>query len=108
VTGVEEKKERLFWSLAEPLLERPGVSRGTMMGFPCLRLNGRFFASIDRDSKNLVVKLPADRVGDLHLEWHGGRVRAEPPSVQGMVGGPRSRSRCMGPIARRGSSLCLE
>lgn len=33
-----------------------------MMGFPCLRVNGDFFASADRRSGDLVIKLPAERV----------------------------------------------
>ena len=52
-----------FWDLAEPLLlTRPDVTRSTMMGFPCLRINGGFFASLDRKNGDLVVKLPAERV----------------------------------------------
>ena len=62
MTDLADAKERLCWSLAEPLLDGPGVSRGTMMGFPCLRYRGRFFAAIERESKDLIVKLPADRV----------------------------------------------
>ena len=36
--------ETYFWELAEPLLASEGVTRGTMMGFPCLRKHGAFFA----------------------------------------------------------------
>ena len=58
--------ERRFWDLAEPLLlTRVGVTRSTMMGFPCLRINGGVFASLDRKNGNLVVKLPAERVTEL-------------------------------------------
>ena len=49
--------ENRFWALAEPLLQRADVTRSTMMGFPCLRLNGEFFASCDRRTGDLVVKL---------------------------------------------------
>lgn len=66
-----EMKEELFWALAERLLVEPPVNRGTMMGFPCLRFDGRFFASIDRDSKDLVVKLPAARVDGLVASGQG-------------------------------------
>ena len=51
-----------FWSLAEPLLEQAGVTRSTMMGFPCLRLDGDFFASCDHRTGSLVVKLDESRV----------------------------------------------
>jgi hypothetical protein len=54
-----------FWSLPDPLLERPGVSRWTMMGLPCLRVDGAFFAACDRRTGHLLVKLPQERVEDL-------------------------------------------
>jgi hypothetical protein len=54
-----------FWALARPLLEQAGVTRSTMMGFPCLRLDGDFFASCDRHSGELVVKLNATRASAL-------------------------------------------
>ena len=57
--------EARFWDLAEPLLGRPGVSRSTMMGFPCLRWNGAFFASCDRRTGDLLVKLAETRVDEL-------------------------------------------
>ena len=59
------KGEQRFWDLAEPLLHVAGVSRSTMMGYPCLRINGAFFACSDRRTGNLVVKLPERRVGEL-------------------------------------------
>lgn len=57
--------EERFWELAEPFLVRPAVTRSTMMGFPCLRVRGQFFASTDRANGNLLVKLPEDRVDAL-------------------------------------------
>jgi hypothetical protein len=51
-----------FWAVAEPLLERSNVSRSTMMGLPCLRVDGAFFASCDRRTGHLLVKLPQERV----------------------------------------------
>jgi hypothetical protein len=54
-----------FWALAQPLLEQAGVTRSTMMGFPCLRLDGDFFASCDRQTGDLVVKLDAARAAAL-------------------------------------------
>ncbi len=36
-----------------------------MMGLPCLRLHGAFFASCDRRTGDLLVKLPATRVEEL-------------------------------------------
>jgi hypothetical protein len=63
--------EELFWELAEPMYADPGVQRSTMMGLPCLRLDGRFFASLDRRHGTLVVKLPAERVLQLIDAGHG-------------------------------------
>jgi hypothetical protein len=41
------------------------------MVYPCLRVNGRLFACVERTTGNLVVKLPADRVNDLVLSGFG-------------------------------------
>lgn len=57
--------EELFWDLAEDLYRDPAVSRSTMMGYPCLRYEGRFFASIERRTQALIVKLPRQRVQQL-------------------------------------------
>ena len=57
--------EDLFWELIEPMYADPAVQRSTMMGLPCVRLDGRFFASLDRRSGALLVKLPAKRVHQL-------------------------------------------
>ncbi len=60
-----------FWSLADLLLDRPGITRGTMMGFPCLRFEGDYFASIERDGDGMVVKIPAERVALLVEDGQG-------------------------------------
>ena len=57
--------EHLFWALAQPLLEKKNITRSTMMGLPCLRVDAAFFASCDRKSGDLLVKLPAARVDEL-------------------------------------------
>lgn len=57
--------EARFWDLAAPLLSRAGVERSTMMGLPCLRIHGAFFASCDRRTGDLLVKLPERRVDEL-------------------------------------------
>jgi hypothetical protein len=60
-----------FWQLAEPFLARPGVSRSTMMGFPCLRLHGDFFASWDPRAEQLVIKLDSTDVETLIYTGEG-------------------------------------
>lgn len=62
--------ETYFWLLARPLLDHAGVTRSTMMGFPCLRLHGDFFATIDRRTGHLVVKLDDRRVHELLDRGH--------------------------------------
>jgi hypothetical protein len=61
----KEQKNALFWELAEPLLVSGGAEQSTMMGFPCLRIEGKFFASLEKNTNNLIVKLPAQRVSEL-------------------------------------------
>ena len=51
-----------FWRVAEPFLAREGVTKSTMMGFPCIRVNGAFCACVHKDGTGLVAKLPAARV----------------------------------------------
>jgi hypothetical protein len=63
--------EELFWELAAPLMTDSAVTRSTMMGFPCLRYQGRFFASTDRTTGALLVKVPAARVAELIAAEHG-------------------------------------
>ena len=60
-----------FWEAAAPLLQRPGVTRSTMMGYPCLRLHGDFFASWDTHQHALVVKLDRQTVTALIAEGLG-------------------------------------
>lgn len=42
-----------------------------MMGYPCVRLAGRFLASYDDKAGSLVVKLPHERVTELVDDGHG-------------------------------------
>lgn len=51
-----------FAELAEAWLARPGVTRSTMMGLPCLRRDGTFFAAHDVRTGDLLVKLTEERV----------------------------------------------
>ena len=53
------------------MLARPDVATGTMMGFPCLRVAGAFFASCDHRTGDLIVKLSRDRVAALIAEGVG-------------------------------------
>jgi len=56
---------RLYEELTDDLLYDPAIGRATMMGYPCVRLAGRFLASYDDRACHLVVKLPRDRVREL-------------------------------------------
>ncbi|GAA0276471.1 DUF2461 family protein [Cryptosporangium japonicum] len=57
--------------LAEPLYAEAGVERSAMMGLPCLRRDGRFFASLEHRSGALLVKLSRERVDRLIGEGVG-------------------------------------
>jgi len=60
-----------FWATAELLMSRPDVNEGTLMGFPCLRVDGAFFATRDHRSGDLIVKLSRDRVQDVIVQGEG-------------------------------------
>jgi hypothetical protein len=60
-----ETKAEVFWQLAQPMLMSGEADKSTMMGFPCLRSDGKFFASLHRETNDLIVKLPAERVASL-------------------------------------------
>lgn len=60
-----EQPSDLFTDVSASALAHPDVATGTMMGFPCLRVAGAFFASCDPRSGDLVVKLPRERVEQL-------------------------------------------
>jgi hypothetical protein len=55
----------LYDELTDDLLYDPAIGRATMMGYPCVRLAGRFLASYDEKAGTLVVKLPRERVAEL-------------------------------------------
>jgi hypothetical protein len=61
----------LYDELTDDLLYDPAVGRSTMMGFPCVRRAGRFFASYDPRAEALVVKVPRERVAELIADGTG-------------------------------------
>ena len=65
------ERAALFWDLAAPLLLTGAAEKSTMMGFPCLRSKGQFFASLARGTDHLIVKLPATRVEALVAAGQG-------------------------------------
>jgi hypothetical protein len=62
---------KLYDELTDDLLYDPAVGRSTMMGYPCVRRSGRFFASFDPRAEALVIKLPRERVAELIAEGTG-------------------------------------
>lgn len=63
--GADDAARDLYDELTDDLLYDPAIGRATMMGFPCVRLAGRFLASYDNKARQLVVKLPRERVAEL-------------------------------------------
>jgi hypothetical protein len=61
----------LYDELTDDLLYDPAIGRATMMGYPCVRLAGKFLASYDDRAGCLVVKLPRERVTELVDEGRG-------------------------------------
>jgi len=74
-------RETLFWELAQQFLAEPGVTQGTMMGYPCLRADGAFFACVERTTGHLIVKLPAHRVQQAGRHRRGTALRAQRPQL---------------------------
>ena len=70
VRSGQQSAETLFWKLVEPMYADPAVTRSTMMGLPCIRVDGNFFAALSRD-RQLLVKLPAARVAELVASGDG-------------------------------------
>ena len=69
--AVVTEARQLYDDLTDDLLYDPAVGRSTMMGFPCVRRAGRFFASFDPKAGALVVKLPRERVAELIADGTG-------------------------------------
>ena|SRR6188472_1997841 len=63
----------LYDELTDDLLYDPAIGRATMMGYPCVRLAGRFLASYDDKAGQLVVKLRRERVAELVETGQGDR-----------------------------------
>lgn len=61
----------LYEELTDDLLYDPAIGRATMMGYPCVRLAGKFLASYDDKAGCLVVKLPRERVTALVEDGSG-------------------------------------
>jgi hypothetical protein len=61
----DQPADDLFWEVSAAALAHGDVATGTMMGLPCLRVSGAFFATRDHRSGALIVKLPRDRVRQL-------------------------------------------
>jgi len=68
--GGDDARE-LYDELTDDLLYAPAIGRATMMGYPCVRLAGRFLASYDDAAGCLVVKLPRERVTELIEDGRG-------------------------------------
>ena len=61
----KEEKTAQFWDVAAQWLLTGQADKGTMMGFPCLRIHGKFCASLEKGTGDVIVKLPAERVKEL-------------------------------------------
>jgi hypothetical protein len=69
-SGGDEARD-LYEELTDDLLYDPAIGRATMMGYPCVRLAGKFLASFDDTARCLVVKLPRERVTGLVASGRG-------------------------------------
>ena len=107
----------LYEELTDDLLYDPAIGRATMMGYPCVRLAGRFLASYDEKEDCLVVKLPRERVQEVIEAGDGapfdvgdvGEARLlERPGADRRHRGTRGRpSHRGGRATRRAPGVCL-
>lgn len=74
----EAEEQSIFWVAAEPLLGRDDITRSTLTGLPCLRVDGQFFAALNPSTGEVFVKLPAVRVEQLATKGQAHRVEAAP------------------------------
>lgn len=86
-------KGSLFWKIADEMIASGEAEEGTMMGFPCLRTQGQFFATAMGDRDEIVVKLPKDRVDHLIREDIGLPFAPAGRRFKEWVALPKSRSR---------------
>ena len=86
----------LYDELTDDLLYDPAIGRATMMGYPCVRLAGKFLASYDDKAGCLVVKLSRERVAELIED---GRRRAVRPRRQDLPRVGVDPHRRPGPVA---------
>ena len=70
-TKQRTKEAAFFWKIADQFLEDPGITEGSLMGFPCLRVKGDFFATCDHRTGDLIIKLPRERVQELIDQGRG-------------------------------------
>lgn len=54
-----------FEAICESMIAEGRAERSTMMGHPCLRVNGAFFATAGHKGDELILKMPAERVAYL-------------------------------------------
>ena len=71
--GTRDDDHAAFWDVAEPFLGSGRLIEGSMMGTQCLRVaaNDQFVATVERETGNLVVKLPKARVAELIASGEG-------------------------------------
>ena len=98
----------LYDELTDDLLYDPAIGRATMMGYPCVRLAGRFLASFDDKAGCLVVKLPRERVTELVAERPRRPVRPRGQGLPRVGVDPHGRPAPVADRARRGRRLRTE
>lgn len=60
-----------FDRLAAVYLDVPGVTQGSMMGYPCLKIDRVIFAFSQHDGDAVVLKLPPEHVAALLADGTG-------------------------------------
>ena len=81
---LQRRAREVFDPIADELLTRPGVDRGSMFGSEGIRIRGKVFAIVGH-AGDLIVKLPTERIDELIGESAGKRlVMAQRPMREWM------------------------
>ena len=95
----------LYDELTDDLLYDPAIGRATIMGYPCVRLAGRFLASYDDVAQPSRRQAAARAGGRAHQRWSRRAVRPGRQTVRRVGVHPHGRPRPLAAAARGGRRL---
>jgi hypothetical protein len=89
-----------YQATADELIASGQAEAGTMMGHPCLRRNGAFFATAGHDADELILKLSAERVQELIADGAGEPFAPAGKTFREWVAIPREKAKAWPALIR--------